>query len=1718
MRMKQSAAALARISQAFLVLLILVIVADAKAEEAAFNPWELKKAKGYVPEMHSASDLDSVNLFNGSLNLAIPLGQRYPVSSVYSYGLTLHYNSNAYEIRYRRHDSSGNSQFSPFGFPNSDATAGVGFQLHLGRLFQRADFSDFDSLPERERERRVHPSFNWEGDWVYLAPDGSLHPFHKNLHGESQSDEGVFYTRDGTYLRLRPDPVITALTRIEFPDGTVHQFQKKEPASWGDSLPDEWRLVSISDRAGNTLSIGHNVDDCAPKPCQLLSDPHGRKQKIRLEGAAWHYLRIKEVELTAIGGQTAKYGFNYENIEFTRTNGDTGQLIEEMVSRLSSIRLPDQTTYAFAYDTEGGTGDWEAPGRIAELILPTGGKIAWEYTDTFLPSTEDCSSGGIDGGTPKPPQHYVGRRQMLSAAGEVAEQTFFPRYMYTSPLVPTDFCSRLEVAEFDVLVPPPAVLEVGTLRQYSATNSTLTVNYFSVWPFSIEQAALAGGWKGEEFGLPFTRDDPRWGQFLSEATYDCPFISAQPRADVRALAPGCTKLRSRYVAMQGEYGNCMEHAIDGIIFPPTFNCRALNAFTTFESTVFHDDGDKYIQNKHAGNDGLGHLRTTVQTGSVSSSDYLERETNYNAGSKELILTADGLIALNSTFVKPLPSAAWNLDTYTRKTLSDDAGRSFVSRYCFNASGLLRRVRVYANGASDGEHDVVTEYIYASGNPTKMNIYGGDKQQLPTGNGCNGTFTDPQQSTLNTYQYGVLKTSKLEGSTTTLVDGVSIDNGTGLVTSARDSTGMQTASFSYDVQGRLTLVTRSVGANTVVSYSAPGTFWPEVTASMYKNGTSSGSGNLLSQLKVVHDEFGRDVREFTLQPSGLESVVQTVYGAALGGKARKRTTPQTKGSVNSSWATTFAYDALGRLVTETRPDGSTTTYGYRGARQTTVTVNVSGSNAATTTRYDRHGRSLEVATPLHTTSYVYDPRGMTLSATRGVQTRSYGYDGRGFLQSETLPEKGWNGNASVFYSDYDALGNAGRVQDGWVDRVNEFDPFGRLITVRHGYDGWVYLQNTYGSSGHANGKVVLAVRYNFLTPANSGGAFPANEVLKVSYADTYSALGLVARTTEVVLNKSLAYLAKFTQAWGYDDLGNVTAVTYPTCATVWCTSTSRELTRSFKNGGLTSVSSSSTAPSLGANVSYHSNGQVNQISHFNGLTDTYGVGTGNMARVSSVKLASGGLDLGAYSHDGAGNITKIGGDSYLYDLNSRLTRGYIPGPPSNDYRDYTYDAYDNIVTKGPDNLQPNSTTNRLGAYNYDSAGNLVKVGTIKLYYDIFGQQESMVWNESGAAYPCDPSGTTGKCWQYLYGPDGQRVGVGAMPPPSQATPSLYVHKWTWTIRDLDGSILRTYENAESDLSQVDDYIYIGRRLVATRATSGGTVRYYHSDHLASPRADSDGSGQLVGTRHFMPEGTPSGTDGVQERIVNWAGYEKDPNELTHTMGARSYYNGWGRFFTPDPARDGWNLYSYAYNNPLVYVDPTGTTGEATQPAVMGTCGINMSCPPKQTLSNWSLESELEAQENMKNTQRTIGAQRGLVSNNQTPRSGTLRAQWEAVMGPVPEGWEVDHIIDLQLGGADDLSNAQLVRKPVNRSSGARTGNALRGVPKGAQITSVKFRPLGTIARAHPILEAVQSVLGIVDLADQRARYIEQFGKEPTVVEGMWMMMGVDFTCPNNPDCT
>jgi len=73
-----------------------------------------------------------------------------------------------------------------------------------------------------------------------------------------------------------------------------------------------------------------------------------------------------------------------------------------------------------------------------------------------------------------------------------------------------------------------------------------------------------------------------------------------------------------------------------------------------------------------------------------------------------------------------------------------------------------------------------------------------------------------------------------------------------------------------------------------------------------------------------------------------------------------------------------------------------------------------------------------------------------------------------------------------------------------------------------------------------------------------------------------------------------------------------------------------------------------------------------------------------------------------------------------------------------------------------------------------------------------------------------------------------------------------------------------------------------------------------------------------------------------------------------------------------------------------------------------------------------------------------------------RSGTSAAsRYRQAGNTVPPGSDVDHMVDLQLGGTDTTPNMSPLDKSVNRSLGAQIYQQTKGLPPGTKINNVKI---------------------------------------------------------------
>jgi RHS repeat-associated protein len=108
----------------------------------------------------------------------------------------------------------------------------------------------------------------------------------------------------------------------------------------------------------------------------------------------------------------------------------------------------------------------------------------------------------------------------------------------------------------------------------------------------------------------------------------------------------------------------------------------------------------------------------------------------------------------------------------------------------------------------------------------------------------------------------------------------------------------------------------------------------------------------------------------------------------------------------------------------------------------------------------------------------------------------------------------------------------------------------------------------------------------------------------------------------------------------------------------------------------------------------------------------------------------------------------------------------------------------------------------------------------------------------------------------------------------------------------------------------------------------TTTYYHTNQINSSTLVTAGSGWPVWQATYLPYGEEYNPE-IGTEHFKFTGKERDTETLLDYFGARYYSNTSGRFMTPDTGVDqhpidpqSWNLYAYARNNPLRFIDPSG----------------------------------------------------------------------------------------------------------------------------------------------------------------------------------------------------
>jgi hypothetical protein len=967
--------------------------------------------RGFAPEkVYDFSGVDQVNLFNGNLSLTIPIGARYPVGGGLTYGLTLVYNSNVWKIDSRTQTQHPGPDLTYVtAEPHTTDNAGLGWTLSLGSLFP--------------------PNTDGYDRFRYIGEDGGEHLFYDRLHSGESSVSGHYYTRDGSYLRLRD---LGSSAEVEMADGTVKRFEKVESA---------YILDQIRDRFNNTVTVTYG-ESAGGNTLWTIADGY-RSHHVEFQKFG-DYEVVKEVRLSSFGspGPSAIWTFAYSYGWIARSCLDTDPANNApsgapspqsiLVPLLTSVAQPDGAEWEMAsYNTtcaEDGVGEDEPnlPGTIEQLVLPTGGELAWTYRTYNYPTRGEGT--GQDPPVDVPQVVGVATKQLNRPGGGCwAESGVGCVWSYT----PQSFTGLNDPFYRTMTVRYPTGDEMVS---YFSQDIRLRQNKGNDPDGNDLQDPLYH--RGWHYGLPFkppaewATQDPNppgglpGGPFLSQQIYEGTVDPDHLQREV-------------YVRYERD-----KIATGSGVDPDDW--KNTNRRPAEEKTVFFDDTQRYSSSVSSEFDGLGHYRKQVTGGDLPGTNVRTSRTDYNhhRGTYRIDAVTNQPLGGHNHTAWPA-SLPWVLGTYEEGWVEQNGSPREVTQACFEAAnGFLQRIRRLA-GASIGPDDVLVNYGRNSkGDVITEQYFGGDEGPDVPHSGtvelCDLTPPSPDDYRLeHRYNdaYGVRRQTEYytsgSGSMGFKTLDLTIDAGTGLPSASRDTAQVQTT-YEYDAMGRLLWAKPAEGAWTRYAWF-PNASPPRVEIDTVPNGQPGGTP--LTQARIHFDGFGRPWRDFQKTPAGW-TMVETDFNA-MGWKAKvseRIASIPTNPTTPTFWTKFQDFDAFGRPREIVPPDGFNhrVEMSYAGIRAVHRTMwvrtalddcdpSTAGDQlecpVTTSEIYDRHGQLVRVrersdpGLPTGVTvdtNYGYDAAGRLRSVSttaHGVtQVRSFSYDGRGFLLSETHPER------------------------------------------------------------------------------------------------------------------------------------------------------------------------------------------------------------------------------------------------------------------------------------------------------------------------------------------------------------------------------------------------------------------------------------------------------------------------------------------------------------------------------------------------------------------------------------------------------------------------------------------------------------------------------------------------------------------------------------------
>ncbi|MCG3113837.1 MAG: hypothetical protein MCM46_18690 [Candidatus Manganitrophus sp. SB1] len=518
-----------------------------------------------------------------------------------------------------------------------------------------------------------------------------------------------------------------------------------------------------------------------------------------------------------------------------------------------------------------------------------------------------------------------------------------------------------------------------------------------------------------------------------------------------------------------------------------------------------------------------------------------------------------------------------------------------------------------------------------------------------------------------------------------------------------------------------------------------------------------------------------------------------------------------------------------------------------------------------------------------------------------------------------------------------------------------------------YDGTQEGANSTEASGVSVNNVLASYVYDEASSTNGKGKLTTVHDPSGSTKFFYDNMGRVKQTDKTVDG------TLFRTSTTFDLAGRTKSVTYPDTDVVHYLYDGPVLSKVSKDAN--------GAVNYATYAGHNALGQVATVTFGNGVTTTYthsnaanGTCPKDNFRLCNITTRLGTTkyqDL-TYSYDnnglGVGNITGIT-DAILTDTspppgikhtNQTQTFGYndslnrltsANGPYGT--ITYAYDKLGNMTCNSSISSctasSPNYTYGDLAHrhavthvgplpggidYSYNANGDMIRRGTDVLGYDVQARLTSV----------SNATGTT----TFVYDGDGGRVKKI-----NGSVTNIYIGKlWECTL----SASATSCKSGSAWTSANVKHIFAGSARIAIKpVTTTDEIKYFHADHLGSTSVVTDQAGGKIAEYIYRPYGDNFLIAGSDFRY-KYTSQEKDDQTGLYFYNARYYDPVLARFISPDSILpdlanpQAFNRYSYVYNNPLIYTDPTGHC-----PVCFIAAGIVMGALSAGVQSDWNMEA-------------------------------------------------------------------------------------------------------------------------------------------------------------------